>query len=466
MFAQRPTTPAGHRGARRAALVLAALLAGAPACSDAGPADQADVPGESGVATEVSEVVQTCTAQNVAGWPYSGVVCGGSVIDTCSKGELYTCHGGARGATNNCTLSQSCSTACLTGANDTPVTVNTSGPQASDACFTGTPPLTLASTSVTGGSTVAMTATLAAAHSPYAIVNFQGTSSVVPPLCDVPLLLLPGATQVSWVEPTGVVSTTTSQALNVLISYDDAQGKSRSLVSVPTTLTLAPGGSISVPALASFDLSDGSGTSIASVAGGGNAFARGTLSGPAPVGGVNVTVTSNPGTAFTTDGSFTILTGCTSNSDWGLLTATSALTAPLSAIVTATTGTGAPLGKSITITPPPLAIQSLTLAPSSVTGGGALTATVHLNRVVLSGDPVATASIRLSPGLSSGTQLATFPGCTGSPACTGPITVPIGASTGAVTITTQSIASQDQITVSASADWSNHSASQQLTIQP
>src|SRR5882762_4729277 len=45
--------------------------------------------------------VQMCTAQNVAGFPYSGSVCGGSVIDGCGPGALYTCTGGARNTTNN-----------------------------------------------------------------------------------------------------------------------------------------------------------------------------------------------------------------------------------------------------------------------------------------------------------------------------------------------------------------------------
>ena len=37
--------------------------------------------------------VQMCTAQNVAGFPYSGSVCGGSVIDGCGPGAIYQCTG-------------------------------------------------------------------------------------------------------------------------------------------------------------------------------------------------------------------------------------------------------------------------------------------------------------------------------------------------------------------------------------
>lgn len=50
---------------------------------------------------------------------------------------------------NNCTLSQACAIACLTGSNSTPLTLNTSGPQASDACVSGAAPLTLSTQPVT-----------------------------------------------------------------------------------------------------------------------------------------------------------------------------------------------------------------------------------------------------------------------------------------------------------------------------
>lgn len=79
--------------------------------------------------------------------------------------------------------------------------------------------------------------------------------------------------------------------------------------------------------------------------------------------------------------------------------------------------------RNVTITPPPLAIRSIALMPSTVRGGTSLTATVHPNRSVLAGHPTATVSIRLSDGLATGTPHETL-GCTGSPACTGPLTVP------------------------------------------
>ncbi len=414
-----------------------------------------------------SAILQTCTAQNVIGYPYGGTVCGGSVIDNCSPGNLYSCTGGARDKTNNCTLSQTCALACLTGNNSTPVTLNTSTPTASDACFTGAAPLTLSSSSIVGGNTVTMTATLTQPHSPYAVVNLLGMSNLVAPPCNVPVLLQPGVNSVSLTQPTAVVSSATQVPLYTLISYTDAgSGRGRNLVSVPTPLTLEAGGSVAVPPLASFTVTDASGAAISTIVGGSNAFTVGTLSDPAPIGGVSVSVTTSPAGAFTTDGSFTITPGCTSNTTSGFLTATSGATSNLAATVTATTGAGAALTRNVTITPPPLAIQSVTLNPATVTGSGSAVANVVLNRAVNGSDPTATASLRVSEGILSGTQIATFPGCTGSPACIGPVTVAVGAISASATLWTSAVSAQDQVTVSASAPWSKSSASANLTINP
>src|SRR2546421_358018 len=111
-------------------------------------------------------VVQTCPATNVSGNPYKGQLCGGAFIDNCTPGLIYSCNGGPRGTTGNCTLAQSCSVGCLTGAGDTPVTANigTATPVANDACFTGAAPLTFSTNATTGGSYVTMTGTLTQAH--------------------------------------------------------------------------------------------------------------------------------------------------------------------------------------------------------------------------------------------------------------------------------------------------------------
>src|SRR5438093_4571643 len=122
--------------------------------------------------------VQTCTAQNVIGAGYSGLVCGGSVLDSCTPGALYQCVGGA------CTFSQACAVGCLTGPTSTSITLNTTLPVAADACFIGPPPLTLSTTNTLGGNDVTLTATLTEPHSPFgAGVSLHGGGSLVPPLC-------------------------------------------------------------------------------------------------------------------------------------------------------------------------------------------------------------------------------------------------------------------------------------------
>lgn len=445
------------RTRRWAGMLLAAAALAASGC---GLETEPDGP-QLGV--DDSAIIQTCRSTNVQGAAYDGTVCGGSTIDNCSKGLLYSCR---RATGNNCTFQQSCSIGCLTGPNSTPVTVNTQRPTANDACFNGAAPLTLSTTSTVGGNYITVTATLTQSHTPFAVVNLEGTNQIVPPVCNVPLLMPPSDTTLSFIEPTGPVSTTTTVPLNVLTSFNDSAGKSRVLVSVPTVLTLAPGGSVAVPPLASFSVTDGGGAPISVIQGGKNAFASGAISMPAPVGGVNVTVTHSPASAFVTNGSFVIPVGCTASTTSGVLTATSAATSNISATITATTGAGSPLSKSVTITPPALNIQSVALAPMTVTGGSSATATVTLNRDVLASDPTAVVSIRLSEGLSSGTQLATFPGCTGSPVCIGPVTVPVGARTASVTLSTQHVGTTDSITVAAMAAWANSSASRNLTITP
>jgi hypothetical protein len=168
-------------------LVIAAVAAG---CELEDPADPS-------VGVDESEVIQACRSTNVQGATYEGTVCGGSTIDNCSKGLLYTCKRGVTG--NNCTFKQSCSIGCITGSNSTPVSVNTPRPVANDACYTGPAPLTLSASTTVGGNYVTMTATLPQSHTPYAVVNIEGTNNLVPPVCEVPMLMMPDMTTLSFV---------------------------------------------------------------------------------------------------------------------------------------------------------------------------------------------------------------------------------------------------------------------------
>lgn len=422
------------------------------------------------IAERPSTLTQTCTAQNIAGYPYSGTLCAGWAIDGCTPGMLYNCTGGPRGTQNNCTLKQTCNPGCLSGPNSTPVTVNTQTPVANDACFGGATPLTLSSSSVTGGSNITLTATLQATHTPYAIVNLQQLGLSIAQPCNVPLELPSTSTTMAVVLPTAVVTSQQQAAPWVLTNYNDSNGHNRNLVGLPQPLAINPGGSIVIPPLASFTITDANGNPVTTLAGGASAYTSGSLTDVAPFGGVNVSVTGSPAGQIT-GGSFTIGAGCTSlpapaTTFGGALTATTSDTSSVNVTVSANSGAGASISHNITVGPAPLAIGNVILNPNAVTGGNSSQVTVTLNRAVSSSDPTATVSVRVSEGLVSGTQIATFPGCTGSPACTGTITVPLGASSASLTLTTSSVGSQDFVTVAASAPWSNSSASANLTINP
>jgi hypothetical protein len=77
---------------------------------------------------------------------------------------------------------------------------------------------------------------------------------------------------------------------------------------------------------------------------------------------------------------------------------------------------------------------------------------------VIAGDPTATVSIRVSDAAR-----ATFPGCTGTPACIGTVTVAPGASSASVTLSTTA-GSADEMTIAADATWSHTTASSQLIL--
>src|SRR5947209_8396066 len=91
-----------------------------------------------------AQPVQTCTAQNIRGFPIEGILCGGATYArSCSPGAIYRWKKGNQFDTYNCTLYQACATACISGSNSS--TLN-------DTCFTGTNPLTMSNTNVPGGS--------------------------------------------------------------------------------------------------------------------------------------------------------------------------------------------------------------------------------------------------------------------------------------------------------------------------
>src|SRR5437867_2904448 len=182
-----------------------------------------------------------CTATNSLGFPYSGLVCGGSTLDNCTPGALYQCVAGL--TANNCTFAQVCAVGCLTGPASNSITLGTSAPTATDSYFIGPPPLTLSTNSTLGGNDVTLTATLTEPHSPFGADISLLSPPLVPSLCGGGRLA-PDATTLSFTRPTAVVNAPTDVPLSLLIGYvpDPTTGKGRTLVSTPTVLTLNPGG--------------------------------------------------------------------------------------------------------------------------------------------------------------------------------------------------------------------------------
>jgi hypothetical protein len=309
---------------------------------------------------------------------------------------------------------------------------------------------------------------LAAAHSGAAIVNVLGSTNTVPPPCSTngTPQIAAGKSASSWVAPTGVVTASQSVPLSVDINYIDTNGKSRDLVSSPKALTLNPGGKLPKPALSSFLVVDAYGNPATTVEGSGSLFTLGTLSQPAPVGGLTVAVTTSPAGAFVSNGSFYVYPGCTDNGpNWGILTSESSLGSSLAATVTASSGAGTPITKNVTITAAPLAISGITVTPSTVTGGATSVAKVLLSRAVKAGDPTSV-TLEVSTSLLGNAQIATFPGCTSqSGFCTGTLPLTVGSSSVSATLSTKPpAAAQDYVTVVVSAPWSGTSIAQDLTI--
>jgi hypothetical protein len=276
-----------------------------------------------------AQPAQKCTSQNIRGFPIEGFVCGGSTHAlNCSPGAVYRCKKGAQFETNNCSLSQACATACITG--PTSGTLN-------DSCFTGANPLTLSSSSVLGGSEVTFTATLADSHTNPAEINLRiNRGDLVPgSYCGVPDIP-PGVSSVSFNLPTAVVTAPSLVTVGADIAYTNAQGVSKQLVPVAQTLTLNPGGTEPpTPAIASFTLSP------STIASGGVSIMDVELAKVAPARGVPISVSSG-NTAVASviaNGQPFIQGGCTTGG--GAATIQAAKSVPQTTTVTIAASSGA-----------------------------------------------------------------------------------------------------------------------------
>jgi Domain of unknown function (DUF4082)/Bacterial Ig domain len=172
----------------------------------------------------------------------------------------------------------------------------------------------------------------------------------------------------------------------------------------------------------------------ASVAGGTPSTGTVSLNGPAPSGGVVVSLSSNnPAVASVPNsGSVTVPAGATTAT---FPVTTSAVATSTLVTITASYGSGTPQTASLTVIPP--IVSSLTLSPTSVTGGtSSPTGTVTLNGPAPSGGAVVSLS-------SNNSAVASVPS-------SGSVTVPAGATTATFPVTTSAVATSTLVTITAS----------------
>jgi len=193
------------------------------------------------------------------------------------------------------------------------------------------------------------------------------------------------------------------------------------------------------PAVLEFEQSSSAPASVAlsslslnptSVTGGNSSTGTVTLSGPAPAGGAQVTLSSSNTAAANVPPNVTVAAGAT----------TATFTVSTSAVVTSTAVTisaaysGATRSASLTVTPaspPPPTLSSVTLNPTSVTGGNSSSGTVTLSgaappggvQVVLSSSNTTAARVPSSVTVTAGATSATFTVSTGAVAASTAVTI-------------------------------------------
>ena len=170
----------------------------------------------------------------------------------------------------------------------------------------------------------------------------------------------------------------------------------------------------------------------ASVVGPTSSTGTATLTAAAPTGGAMVTLSSSNPAAASVPASVTVAAGATSAS---FTVATSAVGMNTSVTLTGTyNGTSRTATLTVTPVPPPASLNTLTLSPTSVTGGAASQGTVTLT----SAAPTGGALVTLSGNSTAAT--VTVPAS---------VTVPAGATSAAFTVTTTAVTASTAVTISA-----------------
>jgi hypothetical protein len=192
----------------------------------------------------------------------------------------------------------------------------------------------------------------------------------------------------------------------------------------PAVLIFEQASPSSLPTLSSLSLSP------SSVTGGNSSTGTVTLSGPAPAGGAQVTLSSSA-PAASVPSSVTVPAGATGAT---FTITTSAVAASTPVTISASYG-GVTQTASLTVMPSSLpTLSSLTLNPSTVTGGNSSTGTVTLSGPA----PAGGAQVMLS---SSNTGVARVPSS---------VVVPAGATSATFTVNTSTVLVSTSVTISAS----------------
>ncbi len=218
--------------------------------------------------------------------------------------------------------------------------------------------LSLNPTSVVGGQSSTGTVTLtAAAPSGGFVVNLSSSNSAVasvPSSVTVPA----GQTSATFTVTTQAVSSTTTVTITATAGN----------VSRQATLTVNP--APQQPQLSSLSLNP------SSVVGGQSSTGTVTLTAPAPSGGFVVNLSSSNSTVASVPSSVTVPAGQTSAT---FTVNTQAVASATTVTITASAG-GVSRQATLTVNPaPPATLQSLTVSPTIVLGGGSATGTVTLS---------------------------------------------------------------------------------------
>jgi hypothetical protein len=275
--------------------------------------------------------------------------------------------------------------------------------------------LSLNPTSVAGGNSSTGTVTLSGAAPPggaqVALASSNTTAARVPSSVTVAA----GATSATFTVSTSSVAASTTVTISAAFGG----------ATMSASLTVTPA-SPPPPTLSSLALNP------TSVTGGNPSTGTVTLSGPAPVGGVQVTLSSSNATAAAVPSSVMVAAGATSAS---FTVSTSAVPSSTTATISAAYS-GATRSASLTVTPappPPPTLASLTLNPANVFGGQSSTGTVTLTAPA----PAGGAQVFLS----SNNGAARVPSS---------VTVPAGATSATFTVNTSFVLFSTSATISAS----------------